>query len=85
MVVATIASRLRSVFRHDSNDQQTEIGDEGNTSEKGGRKMIVKDVDEPEADRILEPGELTFEDDAKGGLGRHLGLFSTTLLMYAVP
>ena len=36
---------------------------------------------EPAADRIVEPGELTFEEDTAGGLGRHLGLFSTTFLM----
>jgi hypothetical protein len=38
-------------------------------------------VIEPEADRVLEPGELTFEEDTAGGMGRHLGLFSTTFLM----
>lgn len=37
---------------------------------------------EPAADKIVEPGELTFEEDTSGGLGRHLGLFSTTFLMY---
>jgi hypothetical protein len=35
----------------------------------------------PEADTAIAPGELSFEEDTKGGLGRHLGLFSTTLLM----
>lgn len=37
--------------------------------------------DEPLADKIIAPGELTFEEGTSGGLGRHLGLFSTTLLM----
>jgi hypothetical protein len=37
---------------------------------------------EPEADKILNPGELSFEETTSGGLGRHLGLFSTTFLMY---
>lgn len=36
---------------------------------------------EPEADVIIAPGELTFEEGTSGGLGRHLGLVSTTLLM----
>ena len=36
---------------------------------------------EPAADRLVAPGELTFEEDTMGGLGRHLGLFSTTFLM----
>ena len=30
----------------------------------------------------LHPGELSFEDDVAGGLGRHLGVTSTTFLMY---
>ena len=29
----------------------------------------------------IQPGTLNLEEDAAGGLGRHLGLFSTTLLM----
>ena len=29
----------------------------------------------------VHPGELSFEEDVAGGLGRHLGLFSTTFLM----
>jgi hypothetical protein len=31
----------------------------------------------------LRSGELTFEEDTSGGLGRHLGVFSTTFLMQA--
>ena len=29
----------------------------------------------------VHPGELSFEEDVAGGLGRHLGLVSTTFLM----
>ena len=29
----------------------------------------------------LRVGELTFEEDTSGGLGRHLGVFSATFLM----
>ncbi|GBE88809.1 High-affinity methionine permease [Sparassis crispa] len=29
----------------------------------------------------LNPGELTFEEDAAGGMGRHLGVFSCTMLI----
>ena len=29
----------------------------------------------------LHPGELTLEEDVAGGLGRHLGVASTTFLM----
>ncbi|EIW54674.1 high affinity methionine permease [Trametes versicolor FP-101664 SS1] len=31
-------------------------------------------------DSSLNPGELTFEEDSAGGMGRHLGVFSCTLL-----
>jgi hypothetical protein len=44
-------------------------------------KTILASGDEPEADKLVAPGELSFEEDTSGGLGRHLGLFSTTLLM----
>lgn len=37
--------------------------------------------DVPEADAILHPGELNFDEATAGGLGRHLGLWSTTFLM----
>lgn len=37
--------------------------------------------DEPEGNALLQPGELSFEQVTAGGLGRHLGLFSTTFLM----
>ncbi|KAI8974815.1 amino acid transporter [Trametes punicea] len=33
------------------------------------------------ADPDLNPGELSFEEDAAGGMGRHLGVFSCTLLI----
>ncbi|KII87999.1 hypothetical protein PLICRDRAFT_30477 [Plicaturopsis crispa FD-325 SS-3] len=33
------------------------------------------------ADPTLNPGELSFEEDAAGGMGRHLGVFSCTLLI----
>lgn len=35
-----------------------------------------------EAHRADQPGELTLAEDTAGGMGRHLGLFSTTFLMY---
>lgn len=37
---------------------------------------------EPDADHLVAPGHLSFEEDTVGGLGRHLGLFSTTFLMF---
>ena len=35
-----------------------------------------------DADHAVQPGELSLEEDTAGGMGRHLGLFSTTFLMY---
>lgn len=32
-----------------------------------------------------QAGELSLDETASGGLGRHLGVFSTTFLMYAIP
>ncbi|KAF2105880.1 hypothetical protein BDV96DRAFT_655256 [Lophiotrema nucula] len=32
-------------------------------------------------DKSLEAGELTLEEDMAGGMSRHLGVFSTTLLI----
>ncbi|KAF9010789.1 amino acid transporter [Cyathus striatus] len=34
-----------------------------------------------EKDLTLNPGELTFEEDTSGGMGRHLGVFSCTMLI----
>ncbi|ETW77742.1 amino acid transporter [Heterobasidion irregulare TC 32-1] len=31
--------------------------------------------------QVVNPGELTFEEDTAGGMGRHLGVFSCTLLI----
>lgn len=53
----------------------------------GEKQAVVNDGNggiyegEPEADRIVEPGTLNFDEDTSGGLGRHLGLFSTTFLI----
>lgn len=30
---------------------------------------------------VIQPGELSFDEDTAGGMGRHLGLTSTTFLM----
>jgi len=32
-------------------------------------------------EKILEAGESSFDEDTRGGMGRHLGLMSTTFLM----
>lgn len=37
-----------------------------------------------DADKLHGAGNLNFEEATAGGLGRHLGLFSTTFLMWVV-
>ncbi|KAJ3555603.1 hypothetical protein NM688_g2483 [Phlebia brevispora] len=49
---------------------------EEKSSLKGDEGLAVED-----ADLQTSPGELTFEEDAAGGMGRHLGVFSCTLLI----
>ena len=62
-----------------------------------GKSLIVQDAVEDGSNGIgeageiqqekegvsyeLHPGELTLEEDVAGGLGRHLGVTSTTFLM----
>jgi hypothetical protein len=57
------------------------------TAEKIG--VQVSPRAEVENDEVGEArarfGELGFEEYTKGGLGRHLGVFSTILLMFATP
>lgn len=48
-------------------------------SEEGSPTRPAKG--EPLADALHNPGELSFEEDTAGGMGRHLGITSTTLLM----
>jgi len=42
-------------------------------------KMVDAGLDSDETSDI-NPGGLTFEEDTAGGMGRHLGVFSCTLL-----
>lgn len=53
-----------------NNAQPVSAADETKAMEQG-----IGDLDEPEADQLVEPGELSFDEDTRGGLGRHLGLF----------
>ncbi|KAE8215132.1 hypothetical protein CF327_g1552 [Tilletia walkeri] len=56
-----------------------------NTSDLESRSLDKAVIDEKrkitEADRLLQPGKLSLEDATAGGQGRHLGLFSTTMLI----
>ncbi|KAI9820101.1 MAG: hypothetical protein M1832_003808 [Thelocarpon impressellum] len=51
------------------------------SSDGSGNGSSDKFPDEQDAEGTLHPGRLTLEEDASGGLGRHLGLFSTTFLI----
>ncbi|KAI9779294.1 MAG: hypothetical protein M1835_004739 [Candelina submexicana] len=52
---------------------------------QGDQKKAAEGQEVPqavlEADRLAQPGELTFEENTAGGMQRHLGLFSTTFLI----
>ncbi|KAG1862348.1 amino acid transporter [Suillus tomentosus] len=53
--------------------------EEDHTSELSENDQRIQK--EPNDDTDLNPGELTFEEDTAGGLGRHLGVTSCTLLI----
>ena len=80
-------SKLTSVFnrfsaKKDAPEIASSPGEATTRNEKG---FVANDglgkSDEPEADALLRPGELSFEQATSGGLGRHLGIVSTTFLM----
>ncbi|TFY82886.1 hypothetical protein EWM64_g1123 [Hericium alpestre] len=50
------------------------------SSEKGSVVVDSKSIEEVNVDE-LGHGELNFEEDTAGGMGRHLGVFSCTLLI----
>ncbi|KAH9937963.1 amino acid transporter [Amylocystis lapponica] len=50
-------------------------------SESDDASLVKGDDDIPIHEDDLNPGELTFEEDTAGGMGRHLGVFSCTLLI----
>ncbi|KAH9980758.1 high affinity methionine permease [Russula compacta] len=62
-------------------------GSPANVAHHGSKRdsSIVTEKDNPGLDSNLtssvNPGELTFEEDTAGGMGRHLGVFSCTLLI----
>jgi len=83
-----ITTRLRSIFQSDAKSEDTNITAARTDVSSNDRTLFrdSKNTDaELEVDRPLEPGELIFEEDTTGGLGRHLGLVSTTFLMYVLP
>lgn len=48
----------------------------------GNKLQSQSDTDVANGDSTAKAGELDFEQYTRGGLGRHLGVFSTTFLMY---
>lgn len=78
----SFGTRLRSAFQFGKQGPSTSTGDaerDSQSSSKSGRRDedLVTNGDVP----ALQPGELSFDEDTRGGMGRHLGLFSTTFLM----
>lgn len=73
----TVSSEDQDVVDPGTGAVRTTYGDGTWDEQKGARTLGI----EPDADRKVAPGELSFEEDTAGGLGRHLGLFSTTFLM----
>ncbi|KAG1748473.1 amino acid transporter [Suillus paluster] len=57
-----------------SNQQEDDHTSESQLSEKNHKKQLNDDPD-------LNPGELTFDEDTAGGMGRYLGVTSCTLLI----
>jgi solute carrier family 7 (L-type amino acid transporter), member 9/15 len=49
---------------------------------KSDRASVLSEEPTTDNDSSLHPGELTFEEDTAGGMGRHLGVFSCTMLMF---
>jgi hypothetical protein len=81
-MVAT--THLRSIFQVGSEVEVTNtIAARSDVSSRD--KAMSREPSSGEAEmgtkKILEPGELSFDEDTRGGMGRHLGLMSTTFLM----
>lgn len=83
--MSNLFRRFSSLGQHPATTVEQESPPFSTTEEstkEGGLTSGHNGVDhEHAADKIVKPGELTFEEDTAGGLGRHLGLFSTTFLM----
>lgn len=79
--MSKLAASFHNIFSH-RNISATPSADVTPAASDVQQKYGGPKADEPaEADATLQPGELSFEEDTAGGLGRHLGLWSTTFLM----
>ncbi|KUJ19016.1 amino acid transporter [Mollisia scopiformis] len=68
-------NQLQSIFKFDSPNKSSDAVVTIESQSRGSDEV------KPGAERLLEPGELSFAEDTSGGMGRHLGLFSTTFLI----
>ncbi|KAG2357797.1 amino acid permease-domain-containing protein [Suillus spraguei] len=59
--------------------QEAEKDDPASNSQLNEKDQRIQKL--PNNDADLNPGELTFEEDTAGGMGRHLGVTSCTLLI----
>lgn len=79
-----IVARMSSL-RHFYSRSRKASSDPGVATHGGSPKIesthvLVDGVDnQPDSD--VNPGELTFEEDTAGGIGRHLGIFDCTMLI----
>ena len=79
--MSKLTAPFHNIFSH-RNTSVTPSADVTPVSSDDQQKYSGTTTDDaPEADAILYPGELDFDDATAGGLGRHLGLWSTTFLM----
>lgn len=63
------------------------VSDQKSPAEEiSGNNTVLPHIGKAELDAVhtIQPGDLSLEEDTAGGLGRHLGLFSTTFLMCVV-
>jgi hypothetical protein len=61
-------------------DKNTQY-DTAATPSKDDRVFVFSEDLTADSDSSLHAGGLTFEEDTAGGMGRHLGVFSCTMLM----
>ncbi|KAI9447220.1 amino acid transporter [Lactarius psammicola] len=67
-----------SRFRQGSRDPDVAVN--GDSQKAEDARVSVEEVDD-KLDSDINPGELTFDEDTAGGIGRHLGIFDCTMLI----
>ncbi|KAI0935056.1 hypothetical protein AcV7_003963 [Taiwanofungus camphoratus] len=87
--MASLFKFMRS--RNASGDEATHVVDQDQVIDEKHTNKLAGDTEDasslksgdvvPVSDPDASPGGLTFEEDAAGGMGRHLGVFTCTLLI----